>query len=344
MIARMGKTAHLLRKILLMGLILALATACTPTATPSPTATLPPPTQTPVPSATPAPSATPIPTQAVTPTAQSNCIESALFLADVTILDNTNVAAGQAFTKTWKLRNSGTCTWNNGYSLVFIGGDAMSGPASVAFSETEPGADLLVSIDLTAPAASGAYTGFYELRNPAGQVIPVGTLTSIWVKITVGTVTAAPPVTGNTSGSAATSAPSGTCSPSQNSGYASQVLALINTARAENGLAALNANDKLAAAAQAHSDDMACNNFLSHTGSNGSNVHGRVVAAGYAPSYSEEIIFASGTPQDAFNWWMNDQIHRDAILNPNAVHAGVGYTYVSGSAYGGYYTVDFGAP
>ena len=41
---------------------------------------------------------------------------------------------------------------------------------------------------------------------------------------------------------------------------------------------------------------------------------------------------------------MSNQIHRDAILNPNAVEMGVGYAYVPSTAHGGYYTVDFGSP
>jgi len=38
------------------------------------------------------------------------------------------------------------------------------------------------------------------------------------------------------------------------------------------------------------------------------------------------------------------EIHRDAILNPNALEMGVGYAYVSATAHGGYYTVVFGSP
>ena len=103
-------------------------------------------------------------------------------------------------------------------------------------------------------------------------------------------------------------------------------------------------NPQLALAAQNHSIDMACHGLLSHTGSDGSSVHERLAAAGYSASYSEEIIYGSGYPQTAFDWWMNDQIHRDAILNPNAVDMGVGYAYKADTAHGGYYTVDFGSP
>jgi len=123
--------------------------------------------------------------------------------------------------------------------------------------------------------------------------------------------------------------------------YHNEVAALINSARAEAGLSALAISAQLAAAAQAHSIDMACFGNLSHIGSNSSTPAERVLAAGYS-GFLEEIIYGSGYPQTAFDWWMNDQVHRDAILNPSARAMGVGYAYVATSYYKGYYTVDFG--
>jgi len=90
--------------------------------------------------------------------------------------------------------------------------------------------------------------------------------------------------------------------------------------------------------------DMACHGLLSHTGSDTSTIYQRITAAGYNPVNYLEIIYASGFPQDAFNWWMNDQVHHDAILSTSVTEMGGGYAYVSDSAYGGYYTVDFGSP
>ena len=89
--------------------------------------------------------------------------------------------------------------------------------------------------------------------------------------------------------------------------------------------------------------DMACHSLLSHTGSDGSSIFQRIVAAGYNPVNYLEIIYAGGYPQNAFNWWMNDPVHHDAILNTGITEMGAGYAYVSNSTYGGYYTVDFGS-
>jgi uncharacterized protein YkwD len=290
------------------------------------------------------------PTSLPLPTPQIGCTDSALYVEDVSIPDNSRLKQGENFTKTWRLRNTGKCIWNIRYALVFVGGDQMGAQVTTPLSETPPGESLDISVILTAPAKDGIYTGLYELRRPSGAAISIGSVTSIWVKIAVGNVSIPssnpPAVTPSASQQpgAAAAVGGGPCDPRQNGTYTAQILSLINSSRAENKLSELNPNSQLDAAAQGHSQDMACNNFSGHNGSDGSTIHQRVVAAGYAPSYSEEIIYPGGSPQEAFNWWMNDKIHRDAILNPSVVDVGVGYIYAAGSAYGGYFTVDFAAP
>ena len=83
---------------------------------------------------------------------------------------------------------------------------------------------------------------------------------------------------------------------------------------------------------------------VSHTGSDGSSAYSRILAFGYSPSYSEEIIYGGGGPQAAMTWWMNDQIHRDAILNPKSTEKGVGYAYFANGSYGDYFVVELGSP
>jgi hypothetical protein len=55
-----------------------------------------------------------------------SCIDSLKFVEDITIPDKTVVKAGKPFTKTWKIQNTGTCTWTEAYSVVFSDGDKMS--------------------------------------------------------------------------------------------------------------------------------------------------------------------------------------------------------------------------
>ena len=87
----------------------------------------------------------------------------ATFLGE-SISDGTNFSASEAFTKTWTFRNDGYCDWNEDYQLVFKSGNQMSGPDDILFGiEVDPGEEITFSLDLTAPAAVGTYTGYWQL-------------------------------------------------------------------------------------------------------------------------------------------------------------------------------------
>ena len=293
---------------------------------------------------TPTLAVTETPTLAIT--APANCTNTAVLLRDVTIQDNTQVKPNEKFTKTWEFQNTGTCPWIN-YTLVFAAGDAMGAPLSAPIPVTVSSEKALVSVDLTAPAASGTYTGYFTLHNSADKIVMIGVEKTFWVKIVVGSGVIVPTSSSSTSPTQSVNTTTTTttnCNYSSNAGYISQIASLINAERANAGLPALTVNSQLAASAQGHAADMACNNMISHTGSNGSSAYSRILASGYSPSYSEEIIYGGGGPQAAMSWWMNDQIHRDAILNPRSTEIGVGYAYFSNGAYGDYIVVDFGSP
>jgi len=288
---------------------------------------------------------------AVPASAAGSCSDSALMLEDVTVPDNAAMVRGEKFTKTWRFMNNGKCNWS-GYTIAFVAGDRMASPDFAPVPQTEPGKSVDVSVDLTAPSIDGGYTGFYELRNASGQTLAIGTEKTFWVKILIGNAPPAqvstpvltPAFTPISGTSIARATGPASCNYSSSSSYQNEIANLINNARAQAGLSPLTVNAQLAAAAQGHSIDMACHGLISHSGSDGSNVHQRVVAAGYSPSFSSEIIYGSGYPQTAFDWWMNDQVHRTEILNPNVTEMGVGYAYVPDTSAGGYYTVNFASP
>jgi uncharacterized protein YkwD len=276
------------------------------------------------------------------------CKDNAVMIQDVTVPDNTVMTPGQKFTKTWRFLNNGKCNWN-GYTITFFAGDKMESPDSVPVPPTDAGKTVDVSVDLTAPSMDGSYTGFYVLKNDKGETLPIGTEQNFWLKILIGNVTAAPintlpPDTSGTPVAVATVKGPASCNYTTSAGYINEIASLINNARANAGLPDLTVNAQLNAAAQGHSVDMVCHNLLSHTGSDGSSVAQRVAAAGYSASYSSEIIYGSGYPQTAFDWWMNDQTHRNEILNSRYTEMGIGYAYSADTAYGSYYTVDFGSP
>jgi uncharacterized protein YkwD len=345
----------------------------TPTELPSPTPTTqgealpsPTPTESPSPATveilpSPTPEAQNANAQASNPSDQT-CIDKASFSDDVTIPDGTLVHIGETFTKTWKIRNEGTCDWV-GYNLIYAGGEAMNSPMSVPLQEIKPGQFANISVQLQAPERGGSHTGYWQFQNAAGKSFGVGAGADglIWAQITVDypTQVPAPQATSsqNTSAQSSNSQTSTTqntasnttasgCEYTRNTDYESQIVSLVNEARAQNGLAPLTLDSQLSAAAMVHSIDMACNDMVSHSGSDGSSWYDRVKAQGFAnfTSTRENIYVGNpafgGDAQGAFTWWMNSKIHHDNILFPTVTVIGVGYAYTSTSTYGGYYTLE----
>ncbi|MBN1954331.1 MAG: hypothetical protein JW900_04685 [Anaerolineae bacterium] len=122
-------------------------------------------------------------------TEEPGCIYEADFVTDVTVPDNTQFEGGDAFVKTWRLRNSGQCSWETGTRLVFLSGDQLDGPDTVLVGPVEPGATVDVSVNLAAPDAPGNYRGDWRLETPDGlQFGP-----NIYVRIVVAAATVVPP-------------------------------------------------------------------------------------------------------------------------------------------------------
>jgi hypothetical protein len=93
----------------------------------------------------------------------------AQFVDDVTVPDGTTLKPNETFTKTWRFKNVGTCSWTPSYAVVFSSGDSMNGPATQALTgNVNPGQTVDISVELTTPAAAGNYKGFWKLRNAAG--------------------------------------------------------------------------------------------------------------------------------------------------------------------------------
>ncbi|MGD8813586.1 MAG: CAP domain-containing protein [Anaerolineales bacterium] len=139
-----------------------------------------------------------------------------------------------------------------------------------------------------------------------------------------------------------------TCVYSGNASFESTLVSLINQERNNQGISSLIASSQLTAAARQHSRDMACNDFFSHTGSDGSSPFQRIAWSGFSFTAAAENIYAGSgsfnSPQQAFNSWMNSPGHRTNMLNATYTHIGVGYIYCASSTYGGYFTADFARP
>ena len=144
-----------------------------PTVTPEPTATasLTPTPDLPTATVTEFPTYTPRPGEIV----EEGCLEAA-FVADVTIPDKTEIYADHKFTKTWRLLNSGTCTWTPKYELYFVSGNQMAGPdEQQAFAvDVEPGQVIDISVTLRASKTLGDRKGYWGLKDEFGNEFGLG--------------------------------------------------------------------------------------------------------------------------------------------------------------------------
>jgi uncharacterized protein YkwD len=124
-----------------------------------------------------------------------------------------------------------------------------------------------------------------------------------------------------------------------------ETVRLINQVRAQHGLAPLEYNETLAAAAQAHANDCAQRGWCNHTGSDGADIKTRVLRAGYGPAGWAECWAQRQTPQDAVDIWMDevppDDPHRRTLLSTWLSEIGVG---VAQTTWGYYFIADFGRP
>lgn len=121
---------------------------------------------------------TPAPTQTGTP------CNRAAFVADVTVPDDTPFFVEKEFTKTWRLRNAGTCAWTTAYQLVFDSGYRMSAPLTQPLTTRtiQPGETLELSVDLIAPALRGTYRGNWKIKAPSGETFALAS-GPFWVQV-----------------------------------------------------------------------------------------------------------------------------------------------------------------
>jgi ABC-type amino acid transport substrate-binding protein len=141
---------------------------------------------------------TPIPPVALvlpdpTIVAPTGCVDGMKFVADVSYGDNNMknppyVKPGDGFVKTWRVQNTGTCTWTPNYKLIYAYGNGasaqMSGQSVNIPVNVAPGETVNLSVTLIAPHEQLMYQGFWQLENDKGRLFGQ----AIWVAITTSTV------------------------------------------------------------------------------------------------------------------------------------------------------------
>ena len=99
--------------------------------------------------------------------------------------DGAQFFEGREFTKTWRLKNVGSCTWTPAFSAVWIQGDLMGAKTVIPFADfttvdIPPGGYVMVSIDFEAPSPAGHYKGYWMLRSADGITFGLGSNGREW--------------------------------------------------------------------------------------------------------------------------------------------------------------------
>jgi uncharacterized protein YkwD len=137
--------------------------------------------------------------------------------------------------------------------------------------------------------------------------------------------------------------PSPAQSPTGNAAFEAEVVTIVNQERAKAGCPAVTVDDRLTAAARAHSADMASRNYFSHTTPEGVDFATRITNAGYRWSGAgENIAKGQRTPQEVMTSWMNSDGHKANILTCGYKNLGVGVAADSSGTL--LWTQDFASP
>ncbi|MBA2950099.1 CAP domain-containing protein [Streptomyces sp. PSKA28] len=138
--------------------------------------------------------------------------------------------------------------------------------------------------------------------------------------------------------SATPASPSTPTAPASASGSVARIVELVNNERSKAGCSPVTLNATLSKAAQAHSEDMAEHQNMSHTGSDGSSPGDRITRAGYSFStYGENVAYGYSSPEQVMAGWMSSPGHKANILNCSFKEIGVGLAQPND-----YWTQEFG--
>jgi hypothetical protein len=107
-------------------------------------------------------------------------------LSDETVPDDTLLAPGESFQKSWVLTNTGTCTWTEEYGLAFHHGNAMQANEYTPLAGwVLPGDSVILTLDMVAPFNSGSHIGFWSLQSPNGTFFGASSTDTFWARITI---------------------------------------------------------------------------------------------------------------------------------------------------------------
>ena len=120
------------------------------------------------PTARPLPSPT-RPTEIPRPTSTPGCTNTLRFLTDLTMPDGSVVSPGQAIDKRWQVENSGTCNWDERYSLRLVEGPELGATSPQALYPARGGTQAIIRILFTASEELGTFRSAWQAYDPQGN-------------------------------------------------------------------------------------------------------------------------------------------------------------------------------
>ena len=117
------------------------------------------------------------------PSSAAGCDDS-VFIADITYPDGSELKSSKAFEKVWRIKNTGTCTWDDGYSLVWVTGESLSGKTWAIIEKSDfvkPGETKDIGVDMVTPNTAGDHGGCWKMKNDRDQFF--GTWLCVVIKV-----------------------------------------------------------------------------------------------------------------------------------------------------------------
>ena len=130
------------------------------------------------------PAISPTPTPDLTDPLNSqvkDCKNDLEYLSDLSYPDGAFVKPGQPLEKLWKVKNSGTCNWNETYTIRLIEGINLGAAEPQSITPLRAGMEGTLQIVFTAPSEPGNYVSTWQAFGPDGK--PFGEYISIEINV-----------------------------------------------------------------------------------------------------------------------------------------------------------------
>ena len=102
------------------------------------------------------------------PTATASCSDSLSFIDDLTIPDGMLVSPGAVLDKRWQVMNSGSCNWDEDYTIQRTAGPELGAPPRLALYPARSGSEAMLRVEFIAPTEAGTYRSAWQAYTPQG--------------------------------------------------------------------------------------------------------------------------------------------------------------------------------